>query len=862
VRQGVCTAAKVLEKASSFIASVGSPREEVSSLLARIGPRLACDYALAASTQSRLWAGDPPLEWARVGVPELDEDSLSRLLIWGIRTATEIPKFGEVISDSDKQLSCVFARSIVFKQKFGEVGEYVFILIRSTNSESFSSASFNELKSLLKRQDLSNPSISQAVDYSSVLTFVANSDGALTYVSRRSIDFFGADPLQMTNGLTLKWYELLPPYERGLVIGRLQTESVPTVDFSGTVKVLNQVTGRDRELQFDAQPYFEGSRFLGWIGSIVDVSPFKAQLSGLLIDVERKNSLIAISNLLSQSVAKEHAVDRVLKMLADQLSADAAICFYSPRDNSEHEILAQLNLDQLKNKQHVVNAIRNVSPLGEAIVIPDMEADARSGYLSDYLNGYRSVIIVPIRSEDDVIGAVALMSKRYEAFSAESVPYVGAVCGQLGLMFNRLAAVREFGTRISTVRSLYRISHELLQLGDLEEIFSRAFVIMNEELGLRRAWLGLVGESGVSLTGQAAYGPGWKRRLVQMRLPIDNPGELMRRVLFDHEAVVVGNLAEEINIPVLRRFLGRFGVDTMVLTPLVSKGRLIGVLAIEPNYTRDDSKHVELYRAISTELANVISAKRGERLAAEAEKMQAAGLLAAGVAHNFNNTLQAIMGYASLIELQNPDNPGTVKAARSIVESVQRGASMIKQLSNFANLDEPLPIRMEINRTVRAELNNFQRSLMKGQKLIYTPCAEPVNAVFDESHLFKILQTLVENAADALGPGRGQIEVTVQKSSPSEDMTSIGLAGGGYVLVTVTDDGPGMDEETRKRCFEPFFTTKNVDARSGLGLTGGGLGLSEAYMLAKRNGGKITVQSKPAAGASFTVFLPMSGKSS
>lgn len=860
----------MLDKASSISAPGTSTRDEVSNLLAAVGPRLACDYALAASTKSKNWTVDPPLEWARVGVPELDEDSLSRLLIWGIRTATDHPKFGDTVSDRDEKLARVFSRSIVFKQTLNDGSDYIFILIRSPSSDGFTSAAFSELKILLRNAasgDSSESSITHAVDYSSVLTFIADRDGSLTYVSRRSIDFFGIDPLQLTRNLALKWFELLPPYERGLIVGRLQSEPVSTVDFLGTVRVVNQVTGRDRELQFEAQPYFDGPRFLGWIGSVVDVTNYKYQLSSLLVDAERKNSLIAISNLLAQTVAKERAVDRVLRMVSEQLGADAGMCFYSPRDNSDHEVIAHLKLDKLKNKQHVVNAIRNISPLGEAVVIPDIEADVRSGYLADYLKGYRSIMFVPIRSEDDIIGGIALMAERYEAFSAESVPYVGAVCGQLGLMFNRLAAVREYGTRISTVRSLYRISHELLQLGQLDEIFSKAFVIMNEELGLRRAWLGLVGESGVSLTGQAAYGPGWKRRLVEMRLPIDNPGELMRRVLFDHEAVVVGNLAEEINIPVLRRFLGRFGVETMVLTPLVSKGRLIGVLAIEPNYAREDSKHVELYRAIATELANVIAAKRGERLAAEAEKMQAAGLLAAGVAHNFNNTLQAIMGYASLIELQNPDNPGTVKAAGAIVESVKRGASMIKQLSNFANLDEPNPVRFEINRTVRAELNNLQRLLLKGQRLIYTPSVEPASVIFDESHLFQILRVLVENAAEAMGAGtdaasgNSQIEVTVQQSSPGEDLTAIGLSAGTYASVTVTDTGPGMDEETRKRCFEPFFTTKNVDARSGLGLTGGGLGLAEAYMLAKKNGGKITVQSRLGAGASFTLFLPLAGRS-
>ena len=850
----------MLEKASSLIASDESTRDEVSSLLARIGPRLGCDYALAAPTKSERWSFDAPLEWARAGVPELDEDSLSRLLLWGIRSATDQPKFGPSISDSDEWLSRIFARSIIFTQSFAGNGDYVFILIRTLEADTFTSASFVELEQLLANPDTSDLPLSRAVDYSSVLTFIADREATLSYVSRRSIDFFGVDPQQMTRSFALKWYELLPPYERGLVVNRMQSESLSAVDFTGSVRVVNQITGRERELQFECQPYFEAQHFAGWIGTIVDISSLRAQLADVLVDAERKNVLISVSNLLSQSVSKEKAVERVIKTLAETLEADAAICFHSPRDNSEHEILAQLNLEKLKNKQLIASAIRGISPLGEAMVIPDMEADVRSSYLADLLPGFRSIMIVPIRSEDDVMGAIALVSKRFEVFSAESVPFVSAICGQLSLMFNRLSAVREFGTRISTVRSLYRISHELLQLADLQEIFSKAFTIMNEELGLRRAWVGLVGESGVNLTGQAAFGPGWKKRLVEMSLPIDDPGELMRRVLFDHEAVVVDNLAAELNIPVLSRFLGRFGVESMVLTPLVAKGRLIGVLAIEPNYTRDDSKHVELYRAIATELANVISAKRGERLAAEAEKMQAAGLLAAGVAHNFNNTLQAIMGYASLIELQNPDSPGTVKAASAIVEAVKRGASMVKQLSNFANLDEPAPVRIELNRTVRAELNNFERLLHKGQRLIYMPFAQSLTAVFDESHLFKILQVLVENAADAIGPAGGEIDVTIQVSAPGDDMSAFGLPSGNYALVTVTDNGPGMDEEIRKRCFEPFFTTKNVDLRSGLGLTGSGLGLAEAYMLAKRNGGKIAVQSKLGTGSTFTLFMPLATK--
>lgn len=237
--------------------------------------------------------------------------------------------------------------------------------------------------------------------------------------------------------------------------------------------------------------------------------------------------------------------------------------------------------------------------------------------------------------------------------------------------------------------------------------------------------------------------------------------------------------------------------------------------------------------------------------------MRSAGLLAAGIAHNFNNLLQAILGQASLLEMQRNSPDHVSKAGKIIAESATKGAALVRQLLSFTNLEEAHPVPCDLNDLIQRESRHWGQLLEPGHqlKLSLRP-ALPV-ALVDPRHALKILSALIANAVEASHGKEVPIQVFTDVVSSTREPLHTEVPEGRYLRVGVRDRGVGMDAETKRRCFEPFFTTKNVDPGSGLSLSGAGLGLASAYALARRNGGRLVCESRPGSGSIFTFFVPL-----
>ena len=229
------------------------------------------------------------------------------------------------------------------------------------------------------------------------------------------------------------------------------------------------------------------------------------------------------------------------------------------------------------------------------------------------------------------------------------------------------------------------------------------------------------------------------------------------------------------------------------------------------------------------------------------QKMEALGQLTGGLAHDFNNLLTAIMG-ASELALRNMQDPEKLKRLLDGVRgSAQRGAGLTKQLLAFARAQQ-LEIKQIDLQPFFAEVTTLVRPSLRSNIELVIETADqlwPVDA--DAGALELSLLNLAFNARDAMKDG-GQLKISahnvVLKGQPE------GLKGE-HVALTVSDTGPGMSAEIRERVFEPFFTTKGYGE-------GTGLGLSQVFGFSKQIGGGITVDSKPGAGATFTLYLPAS----
>ena len=236
--------------------------------------------------------------------------------------------------------------------------------------------------------------------------------------------------------------------------------------------------------------------------------------------------------------------------------------------------------------------------------------------------------------------------------------------------------------------------------------------------------------------------------------------------------------------------------------------------------------------------------------------MRAAGLLAAGIAHNFNNLLQGVLGQASLLELYANNPEQIIKSSKIISDSAAKGATLVKQLLSFAYLEEAFKEDFGVNELIERNKITFQRQLKAEQFIRYNLKENLTKTRSDQKQVIRIVSALLANASEAMDDS-GVVEIFTDFVEVSESNSKYEVPFGKYVIIGIRDDGKGMDLETKKRCFEPFFTTKNVDPSSGLSLSGGGMGLAASYALAKKNGGRLVVDSRLGHGSLFTLYIPV-----
>ena len=242
-----------------------------------------------------------------------------------------------------------------------------------------------------------------------------------------------------------------------------------------------------------------------------------------------------------------------------------------------------------------------------------------------------------------------------------------------------------------------------------------------------------------------------------------------------------------------------------------------------------------------------------ETLAAQlvqAQKMEAVGRLAGGVAHDFNNMLSVINGYAELVLADLAADAPHRARIQEILNAGRQSAGLVRQLLAFARKQTIAPKVLDLNEAVTGLLKMLGRLIGEDIDLAWMPAHGLWKVKMDPSQLDQILANLAVNARDAVtGVGRVTIETENVVFDQAYCDTHADCITGDYVLLAVSDDGCGMDQETQDRLFEPFYTTKE----SGKGT---GLGLSTVYGIVKQNNGFINVYSEPGKGSTFRIYLP------
>ena len=279
---------------------------------------------------------------------------------------------------------------------------------------------------------------------------------------------------------------------------------------------------------------------------------------------------------------------------------------------------------------------------------------------------------------------------------------------------------------------------------------------------------------------------------------------------------------------------------------------------------RKDGKLIEEEATLSPvydtagKLINFVAVKRDvtHEVALEAQnrqaaKMEAIGQLAGGVAHDFNNKLQIILGCAEVILDGLPEDHALRADLQEIQHAARHSADLTRQLLAFSRKQMIAPVNLDVNATLSGSMKMFTRVLGENIRLSFTLARENWRVFMDPMQFDQLLANLTVNARDAIA-GTGNISIAVAnvsfRANDGSDKPEF-VAPGDYVTLAISDDGVGMTQEIQSHIFEPFFTTKGVGK-------GTGLGLATVYGIVKQNNGSITVRSAPGQGTTFTLYLP------
>jgi len=262
---------------------------------------------------------------------------------------------------------------------------------------------------------------------------------------------------------------------------------------------------------------------------------------------------------------------------------------------------------------------------------------------------------------------------------------------------------------------------------------------------------------------------------------------------------------------------------------------------------RDSSGDIVSFVAVKKDVTRMVSLEKQVRMA---QKMESVGTLAGGIAHDFNNVLTVILGFGEMLKLRIAGDPKAVSDLDEILRGAERASVLTRELLTFARRQVVEPVNLDLNEVMSGLVKLIRKVTRADIEIKLVPAEESVMIRADRGQVEQVVMNLCLNARDAMPEG-GQLAIETAATSLEEGYLKRYpyMKAGRYSVLSVSDTGIGMDEETRERIFEPFFTTKGPDK-------GTGLGLAVVYGIVKQHNGFIHVYSEPGKGSTFRVYFP------
>ena len=364
--------------------------------------------------------------------------------------------------------------------------------------------------------------------------------------------------------------------------------------------------------------------------------------------------------------------------------------------------------------------------------------------------------------------------------------------------------------------------------------------VLQEEMHLRMAALNSAGNA-IIITDREGYivwaNPafetlsGYTLEEVAGRNPRDLVASGKQRLQFYQDmwdSILAGNVwhGELVN----RRKDGSLYDESMTITPV-----------------RNDRGEITNFVAVKQDIS---ARKLLEEQLLQSQKLEGIGQLAGGVAHDYNNILNVVVGYSDLLKRKLPADDPSRQPLEAILAAARRGADLTRQLLAFARKEIVSPKVLNVNSAIESIMNMLHRIIGENLRLVFIPEEGLWNINIDPTQFDQIVVNLVTNAKDAIDDVGAITIRTFNKKFLNGDVPhGTRLTPGEYVVVEFEDSGRGIDTQIQKRLFEPFFTTKPKGH-------GTGLGLSTVYGILRQAGGTIEVKSELGKGSKFTVYVP------
>lgn len=537
-------------------------------------------------------------------------------------------------------------------------------------------------------------------------------------------------------------------------------------------------------------------------------------------------SVIKASQSISSQILEEPLINQLLAIVLEGAGALRAYLLV-PASGEDYHVAAHTELtasgperqevDQVALREHLPDAIVHQVLNSRGVVLIDDAS--QPGQFSESFAGRtdRSVLAMPIVKQDRVIAALYLENDLVRgAFTPDRLAFIEIIAMQSAISLDNAGlyeALRKNESFLVETQKIARLGSwewdcATDQLTWTDEIYQLLGLQVQEIKATYEAFLECVHPED-RVTVMAAY----------------------------KESMQDGSHEYGIDHRIVRKDTGEVReVHEICVHQRDQSGRVIKSMGMVQDIT--ERKQAEQKRRVL------------EGQLHQSRKMEVIGQLAGGVAHDFNNILQSIMGHAELASSTVDPASAVAEDLAEIKKASDHAKDLTRQLLTFSSEQEYEPRVIDLSESVRKMLKMLRPLIGENIRLVFESGLDLWPVRIDPVQIDQILANLCVNARDAIG-GVGEVVVETKNHHVDESQVADndGVEPGDYVVLVITDNGCGMDAETQGKVFEPFFTTKEMGK-------GTGLGLATVYGIVQQNGGHVGIRSEVGQGSSFLIYLP------